>query len=86
MLLREKGRQPALLELKTKVIHELVRGKTKNFPSAAAHLARASRAQLINGTHPWVTEGEFFLRFVDIADVKGLIPPFTTMVAPSSQD
>lgn len=85
LLSLEESRQPTLPELKTKLLHELVRAASKMFQNAATRLVRVHRAQLVNSTDPWISEREFVWELLDIADLKSLTSAFTKMVAPSSK-
>lgn len=60
LLALEESHQPALPELKLKVLHELVRGPSENVRNAATHLVRVYRSQWVNGTYLWISERDMF--------------------------
>lgn len=52
LLALEESFPPALPELETKVLQELVRGLTEYLPNAATRLVCDYRAQMVDGAHP----------------------------------
>lgn len=51
LLALEEIRQPTLPQLETKVLHEMVRGSTENFPNASSRLVCVLRSQRVSGKH-----------------------------------
>lgn len=86
LLALDESCQPSLPGLQTKVLRELAKAPSENCRNAATRLVRVYHAQVVKGTHPWITERNCFWKVLDIADPQGLISAFMKVVAPASKD